>query len=125
MRRDGLLTLPGWMAGAGADLLAGADLIMPVPLHYFRLIRREFKQSGSLTESLARFSGVRLSVDALKRTRARPMQGNLSADIRRRNVQGAFGVPRRWAKLVKGARLEVVDDVYEHESDSRGVRQDV
>jgi ComF family protein len=110
-RRDGLLTLSGWMAGAGADLLAEADLITPVPLHYFRLIRRGFNQSGWLAAALSRSSGVRLSVDALKRIRATPMQGNLSADARRRNVQGAFRVRRGRVNLVKGKRVLLVDDV--------------
>jgi ComF family protein len=110
-RRDGLLTLSGWMAGAGVDLLAEADLITPVPLHYFRLIRRGFNQSGWLAAALSRSSGVRLSVDALKRIRATPMQGNLSADARRRNVQGAFRVRRGRVNLVKGKRVLLVDDV--------------
>ncbi len=110
-RRDGLVTLAGWMTSAGSELLAEADLITPVPLHYFRLIRRGFNQSGWLAAALSRTSGVRLSVDALKRVRSTPIQGNLSADARRRNVQGAFRVRRGRVKLVKGKRVVLVDDV--------------
>lgn len=110
-RRDGLSTLAGWMARAGADLLAEADLITPVPLHYFRLVRRGFNQSGWLAAALSRASGVPLSVDALKRTRATPIQGNLSAEGRRGNVQGAFRVRGSRAKLIKGKRILLVDDV--------------
>jgi len=110
-RRDGLGMLSGWMGNAGAELLAGADLITPVPLHYFRLIRRGFNQSGWLAAALAQSSGVRLSVDTLKRVKATPIQGNLSADARRRNVQGAFKVRSSRLKLVKGKRVVLVDDV--------------
>jgi ComF family protein len=110
-RRDGLVTLSNWMASAGAPLLAEADLIVPVPLHYFRLVRRGFNQSGWLAAALARRHGVRLSVDALKRTRATPIQGGLSADGRRRNVQGAFRVRGSRMGLVKGKRVLLVDDV--------------
>lgn len=110
-RRDGLGMLAGWMGSAGAELLADADLITPVPLHYFRLIRRGFNQSGWLAAALSRASGVRLSVDALKRIRATPIQGNLSADARRRNVQGAFRVRHSRLKLIKGKRVLLVDDV--------------
>ena len=99
------------MAAAGSELLADADLITPVPLHYFRLIRRGFNQSGWLAASLSRTSGVRLSVDALKRVRSTPIQGNLSADARRRNVQGAFRVRGSRMKLVKDKRVVLVDDV--------------
>ena len=48
----------GWMAGGGRELLAEADLIVPVPLHYFRLVRRGFNQSGWLAAALSRSSGV-------------------------------------------------------------------
>lgn len=110
-RRDGLTLLAGWMASAGKPLLEEAELIVPVPLHYFRLVRRGFNQSGWLAAALARSSGVRLSVDALKRVRATPIQGGLSATGRRRNVQGAFRVRGTARGLVKGKRVLLVDDV--------------
>jgi len=110
-RRHGLVVLGGWMAGAGAELLAEADLILPLPLHYFRLVRRGFNQSGWLAAALSRSSGVRLSVDALKRARAMPIQGGMSAAARRRNVQGAFRVRASRKALIKGRRVLLVDDV--------------
>jgi len=115
-RRDGLDLLAGWMAGAGAGLLADVHLIVPVPLHYFRLLRRGFNQSVWLAAALARSnaarsSGARLAVDVLKRTRATPIQGGLSAAGRRRNVQGAFRVRRSREGLVKDQKILLVDDV--------------
>lgn len=111
-RRDGLALLAGWMASAGAELLSEADLIVPVPLHYLRLVRRGFNQSVWLAAALGRSSGVHLSVDALKRTRATPIQGGLSADGRRRNVQGAFKVRSGRQRLITGKRILLVDDVF-------------
>ena len=110
-RRDGLSILGGWMANAGRDLLADADLIVPVPLHYFRLVRRGFNQSAWLAASLSRASGVKLSVDALKRTKSTPIQGGLSAEGRRRNVQGAFKVRSSREARIKGQKILLVDDV--------------
>lgn len=110
-RRDGLALLAGWMASAGADLLNDASLIVPVPLHYLRLVRRGFNQSGWLAAALSRSSGVRLSVDALKRVRSTPIQGGLSAESRRRNVQGAFRVRKGREALVKDQKILLVDDV--------------
>jgi ComF family protein len=110
-RRDGLAALSAWMGSAGKELLEEADLIVPVPLHYFRLVRRGFNQSGWLAAALSKSSGVKLSVDALKRARATPIQGGLSADGRRRNVQGAFRVRNGRKKLVAGKRVLLVDDV--------------
>lgn len=110
-RRDSLDLLAGWMAAAGADLLRETDLIVPVPLHYIRLVRRGFNQSVWLAASLSRAGGVPLGVDVLKRTRATPIQGGLSADGRRRNVQGAFQLRTGRAGKVKDQKILLVDDV--------------
>lgn len=110
-RRDSLDLLARWMASAGADLLRDADLVVPVPLHYLRLIRRGFNQSVWLAAALARKSDVLLCVDAIKRVRSTPIQGGLSADGRRRNVQGAFRVRKGREALVRDKKILLVDDV--------------
>jgi ComF family protein len=110
-RRDSLDLLAGWMAAAGTGLLKDADLIVPVPLHYFRLVRRGFNQSVWLAAAVSRASGVPMGVDVLKRTKATPIQGGLSADGRRRNVQGAFRVRGSREGRVKDQKILLVDDV--------------
>ncbi|MCA8900873.1 MAG: ComF family protein [Hyphomonas sp.] len=110
-RRDGLATFGAWMARAGAPLLAEADMIVPVPLHYFRLASRGFNQSGWLAQAVAREAGLPVILDALRRTRRTPTQGGLSARARRRNVAGAFTVRRPAAARISGRRVLLVDDV--------------
>lgn len=110
-RRDSLDLLARWMASAGAELLRDADLIVPVPLHYFRLVRRGFNQSVWLGAALTRRCGADLCVDALKRVRATPIQGGLSAEGRRRNVEGAFRVRKGREALLKDKKILLVDDV--------------
>ncbi|MEZ5985142.1 MAG: ComF family protein [Hyphomonas sp.] len=110
-RRDGLGTFSGWMAQAGRSLLDEADVMVPIPLHYARLVSRGFNQSAWLAGALARRTGVPVAVDALKRTRRTPTQGGLSARARRRNVAGAFAVRPRRAGSVQGKRVLLIDDV--------------
>ncbi len=110
-RRDGLALMAGWMATAGAELLAEADLLVPVPLHYLRLVRRGFNQSVWLAAAVGRQAGVPVSVDALRRVRATPIQGGLTASGRRRNVEGAFRARKSRLGLLKGRRVILIDDV--------------
>jgi ComF family protein len=110
-RRDSLDLLARWMASAGAELLPDAEIIVPVPLHYLRLVRRGFNQSVWLAASLSRRSGAELCIDALKRVRATPIQGGLSAEGRRRNVQGAFRVRKGRESRIKGKKILLIDDV--------------
>jgi predicted amidophosphoribosyltransferase len=92
-RRDGLGTLCGWMRQAGGALIDEADLLVPVPLHYTRLVVRGFNQSGLLAQAIGAETGRRVAVDALVRTRRTPSQAGLAganpAAQRLRRLQGA------------------------------------
>lgn len=110
-RHDLADTMGRLMARAGAELLAEADLVMPVPLHRRRLWARRFNQSGLLAGAVARAGGRPLAIDALERVRATRQQVGLSAAQRRRNVAGAFAVAARWRERVAGAGIVLVDDV--------------
>lgn len=111
-RVDGLAAFGGWMKRAGADVLEGADLLVPVPLHGRRLRQRRFNQSLLLARALTKLTGIRTDPHLLLRTRATPSQGGQSAKGRRRNVAGAFAVrPGRKATL-EGAHIVIIDDVY-------------
>jgi len=103
-----------WLARAGRELVAEADLIVPVPLHPLRLWRRRFNQSALLAQALTRQAGCagKLRSDLLRRTRATPTQGGLNAAQRHRNVRGAFAVRVGRDREITGARVVLVDDVY-------------
>ncbi len=98
-----------WMARAGADILADADLIAPVPLHPMRLWRRRFNQAAMLAREVSRACGKPCDVVALKRVKATPSQVGLSRTERAQNVQGAFRAADGAA--VKGRNVVLVDDV--------------
>ena len=92
------------MAAAGADILKGADVVVPVPLHGTRERARGFNQARALAMRL----GLPLS-DALIRTKATAAQADLPADRRQANVRGAFALNRRAA--ISGRVVVLVDDV--------------
>lgn len=110
-RQEGLRLFGRWMARAGAELLAGADLLVPVPLYRSRLWGRRFNQSALLAQELETLTGVRADCFVLQRTRRTASQVGLSAAQRKRNVAGAFKVapPRR--HIIAGKSVLVVDDV--------------
>jgi ComF family protein len=111
-RRDGLPVFAAWMAAAGGAALAEADLIIPAPLHWTRLLERRFNQSAWLAQALGRRTGRPVSVDALVRRRRRQSQHGLSASQRRRNVAGVYGAGPGKAKSIAGRIVVLVDDVF-------------
>jgi len=112
------------MRHAGAEILAEADAVVPVPLHSWRAWRRGFNQA----DLLARRLGLPVW-PLLRRIRATPPQAALGAGARRRNVRGAFalGPLRQWPAALawahafhplepvrnrlRGASVVLVDDV--------------
>ncbi len=100
-----------WVARAGHELLAQADAIVPVPLHWRRLWLRRFNQSMLLAKAVSHVSGIPLAETALKRVKATAQQVGLSKTERAQNVQGAFRVFPNGKAAVAGRRLILVDDV--------------
>jgi ComF family protein len=100
-----------WLSETGAELLADADMIAPVPLTRRRLLSRRFNQSAVLASETARIAGVRFEPQALSRTRNTPPQVGLTRQQRRDNVTGAFAVPAHRRNVVAGAKIVLVDDV--------------
>jgi ComF family protein len=101
-----------WMARAGADVVADADLIVPVPLHRARLWARRFNQSAALAGAVAEAAGRHSAPLLLRRVRATAQQVGLSATERDKNVRGAFRVEGEDRALLAGRRVLLVDDVY-------------
>lgn len=110
-RHDSRRLLGRWLAGAGGDLLAEAEVLVPIPLHRWKLLRRRFNQSAILALEVSRLSGLPTDPLALRRTRATRSQLGLSQSQRQINVNGAFSVPPRAAERIAGRRVLLVDDV--------------
>jgi len=110
-RRSLARPLADLMVRHGADVLDGADFLVPVPLHPRRRRARGYNQAADLAACLPR-----PSVAALTRTRHTPSQTDLPAARRHRNVRGAFAPAAGWRGGRRGASvrdriLVVVDDV--------------
>jgi ComF family protein len=100
-----------WMARAGRELLEGADMLIPVPLHWRRAWHRRFNQSGALARAIEQASGIELRGDLLQRVRPTEQQVGLSRPQRASNVQGAFKVPADRQSEIAGRRVVLIDDV--------------
>jgi ComF family protein len=110
-RLDMVPRLAAWMGTAGARVLADADLIAPVPLHWRRLVHRRYNQSAELVRRLARVSGRPAVVDLLRRRRMTIPQEGMDRAARAANQAQAFDLTPRQAARVRGARVVLVDDV--------------
>ena len=108
-RLHGAPAFGDWMRRAGALLLADADLLMPVPLHWTRLLSRRYNQSSLLAHAVHRAGGPPVAPDWLIRKRRTVSQGEFGPEGRQRNVRSAFAL--KPGKSVQGRKIVLVDDV--------------
>lgn len=111
LRRHYAAPLPLEPSREGAARLPSLpQRLLPVPLHPARLRERGYNQSAELGRHLARALDLPLDLHSLQRRRATPAQRGLSAEARRRNLRGAFGLCTP-AALAGVTRLALLDDV--------------
>lgn len=110
-RRIALAPMLARLIAARLPPFEGEWLIVPVPLHRWRLWRRGFNQAALLARELAKLTAGEVAVDALVRRRATPVLGGLTRKARARAIRGAIAVRPGAAERLKGARVLLVDDV--------------
>lgn len=100
-----------WLAQAGREFAGKAELIVPVPLHRRRLLRRGYNQAALLAHALARETGLPALPDGLLRVRHTVPQAELPRRARLSNLRGAFLANPRRADRLRGRTVLLVDDV--------------
>lgn len=98
------------LARTGVDWLDGA-LVVPVPLHRWRLWKRGYNQAALIARALAKASGADLLVDGLERHKPTPSSQGMNRTQRAANVRGAFRVQPARKALITGRAVVLVDDV--------------
>lgn len=109
-RTENARLLAAMLKVAGEDIFkAGVDVIVPVPLHYTRLVKRRYNQAALLARELGRYTGLPVDCFSLVRHRKTRPQVEFSGFERVRNVKNAFSVPH--PEKLAGKRVVLIDDV--------------
>ena len=110
-RQQDLTPLLAWLWLQNAPVVQPPDLLLAVPLHWRRLLRRGFNQAELLLRAITRacpaLREAERDTQRLRRLRATPAQAARGAAARATNLAGAFTVTRRCDNL----RVAVIDDV--------------
>ena len=107
-----VVAMAPWLRNAGAELWKKTDIIVPVPLHRWRLLRRRYNQAALMGHAIAKESGKKFVPDGMIRTRATQTQGHLNASARKKNVKSAFGIHPKRMGHIRGKNVLLIDDVY-------------
>ena len=109
--RIGLARMMARLMAARLEPVPPDALLIPVPLHRWRLWRRGYNQSALLAAEISRVTGHGMLVDGLQRKKATPTLGGLGRKQRAKVLQGAISVVPRRRPIIEGRSVVLVDDV--------------
>jgi len=99
----------GWLvAHRCASFIACHDVLVPISLHWRRLLQRGFHQADIMCKRIAQECHIPY-VSCLSRTRWSESQANKTRTQRQRNVAHSFSV--KHVSYIQGQRICLVDDV--------------
>ncbi len=110
-RVDMAAPLARWMTGAGADILHSDMLVVPVPLHWSRLLSRRYNQSAILAKHVAKRIGADQALLALKRKHATPALNGMSWGERHQVLSSAITIDQTNVSKITDRHVLLIDDV--------------
>lgn len=88
------------------------DILVPVPLHRWRIWSRGFNQAALIADALGRATGVPVERRVLVRRRATVALRGLGRRARAEEVRAAFAVDPLRRERIASKRILLLDDVY-------------
>lgn len=90
----------------------GLDLIVPVPVHWWKRLRRGYNQTDYIAQGLGQISGVPVSYDFLTASRGHRTQTRKSAQERRKAMDNVFSISASGiGEISPRGHILIVDDV--------------
>lgn len=93
------------------EFIEEIDLIVPVPLHFHRRLKRGYNQAEVLARHLVTDNNSFQVIKALRRKRFTVTQTALSKSDREKNLKGAISINKKFESVIKGKTILLVDDV--------------
>ncbi|MCV6597217.1 MAG: ComF family protein [Mangrovicoccus sp.] len=113
-RLDLLPRLAAWMLPKARVLLSqveGEIVVLPMPIHWRRLLKRRHNQAAGLARPLAKGLGLPYLPDALQRVRPTVAQKQMDPQARFDQQEGSIKAHPRWRGRLAGRSVLLVDDV--------------
>lgn len=100
-----------WISLLYHKLIERIDIIIPVPIHRYKVMKRGYNQSVVLSRKLAKKYSKKCLLEVLLKTHQTKSQSSLNSNERRKNVIDSFAVNKKSIQLLNGKKILLVDDV--------------
>ena len=93
------------------DFMNQVDIIMPVPIHKWRMFWRGYNQSELIAKELAHVTGKKYLRDGLLKIHMTKSQSHYKQKDRLQNVKNTFEINGEHERIIKNKNILLVDDV--------------
>lgn len=100
-----------WMAAVARDIVKPNMLVVPAPLHWSRLLKRRYNQSGLLAQAVAKHLDLAWCPDVLQRMKRTRSLDGMTRDQRFEHLQGVIRVHPNRRRRIVGRPVLLIDDV--------------
>lgn len=100
-----------WLLNTTRKITSPNTLLVPVPLHWRRLLKRRYNQSAELARAMSKQSGMSYRPEVLERHKlTKPLDG-LNREARFDVLRETIDVPKGQERNVAGKDVLLIDDV--------------
>ncbi len=110
-RQELALPAAGWMAKQANGLVGANAVVIPVPSHWKRLLKRHYNQAGLLAKEVAKIYRLEYLPDALVRHNQTKIQDGMGRDARFANMENAIQPHPKCGVSLSGKEVLIIDDV--------------
>jgi len=95
------------------DIQIQNSIIVPIPLHKYRLRKRGFNQAELIAQKIADHFNLPINTNILKRIVYTEPQANLKDNTKKRlnNIRNAFAIDSQYKDLIRDKVVVLIDDV--------------
>lgn len=99
-----------WMVRCDPDFFKDSDVIIPVPIHFWRLLKRRYNQSALIANHIGHIWKKSVAHSILQKVRNTPSQGQKTRKERQENIKDSFTVNNK--ESIVGKHVLLIDDVF-------------
>ena len=98
-------------------------LLVPVPLHFFKKMKRGYNQSSLLAQEISRITGIPVLTQLIYRKKHTRQQSHFSRQQRIKNIQNCFQINKKQADKLDNYHIILIDDVVSTGSTLREIKR--
>lgn len=99
------------MINMGRELIEQADIIIPVPMHKNKLLKRGYNQAALLAMRIASKKKLEYIPQLMIKTKNTTSQAQLNQKQRLKNVKNSIELNPKYKEKIKGRKILLIDDV--------------